>query len=254
MGAVLLFALTASGALVLGAALGVRWRPRPALLAALLAFASGALTAALAFELFEESFSQGGGLRSALGLLAGASVFIAIDTWLDRRVESTGADATGFSLLAGVTLDGVPENLALGTTLAAGGGSIALLAAIVASNLPEALVGARSMVDDGRSGRFAILTWTGAGVLLALAVVAGASLLDGAGEGVLSVTLAFAGGAVLASLAATVYPKAYEEGGPWIGFATAAGFLVLPARDGLTGSQTGALGIRRACRHHEPGG
>ena len=30
---------------------------------------------------------------------------------------------------------------------------------------------------------------------------------------------------MLASLAATIYRKAYEEGGPWIGFVTAAGFL-----------------------------
>ncbi len=49
------------------------------------------------------------------------------------------------------------------------------------------------MRDNGRSKRFALSTWTGAALLLALAVVGGASLLSGTSEGVLAVTLAIAG-------------------------------------------------------------
>ena len=37
--------------------------------------------------------------------------------------------------------------------------------------------------------------------------------------------LSFAGGAVLVSLADTLMPDAYREGGPLVAFATAAGFL-----------------------------
>ncbi|WP_251024095.1 hypothetical protein [Arthrobacter sp. ISL-65] len=37
-----------------------------------------------------------------------------------------------------MTLDGVPENIALGFSLGEGTGGLALLAAIVVSNLPEA--------------------------------------------------------------------------------------------------------------------
>lgn len=47
---------------------------------------------------------------ASAALLAGAVVFIAIDTWLDKRIARTGQ--TGFALAAAVTLDGVPENLA----------------------------------------------------------------------------------------------------------------------------------------------
>lgn len=128
MGQAVLFTAVASSALVIGAFVGLRWNPPRSVLAGLLAFASGALTAALSFELFEESFTKGGHLLSAAGLAAGALVFVAVDTLLERSQK--GGSATGFALLAGVTLDGIPENLALGTTLAAGGGSIALLAAI----------------------------------------------------------------------------------------------------------------------------
>jgi zinc transporter, ZIP family len=40
------------------------------------------------------------------------------------------------------------------------------------------------------------------------------------------VLLSFAGGAVLASLADTLMPDAYREGGAWVAFATAAGFVL----------------------------
>ncbi|HCT76840.1 MAG TPA: zinc permease [Micromonosporaceae bacterium] len=223
----LLFAAIASAALVLGAFAGMLWKPPDPVLAALLAFSGGALTAALAFELFEESFAHGGLLTSSLGLIAGAAVFIVIDVLLHRHVRGEKArDAAGLALLAAVVLDGVPENLALGTTLAAGGGSVALLAAIFASNFPEAMVGTRSMTEGGRSKTFALVTWCAGAVLLAAAVVAGGSLLTDVNESALSVVLAFAGGAVLASLANTVFPKAYADGGPWVAFATVGGFLV----------------------------
>ena len=53
----------------------------------------------------------------------------------------------GLALLAAVTLDGVPENLALGVSLV-GGLSLSLLVAIFFSNLPEALVGAVAMRES----------------------------------------------------------------------------------------------------------
>ncbi len=220
------FAAVASAALMLGASAGMRWMPADKLLAALLAFASGALTAAMAFELFEKSFNQGGHITSALGMAAGAAIFIFVDVLLDRRMEREGASSAGLALLAAVILDGIPENLALGTTLAGGGGSVALLAAIFASNFPEALVGARVMCSNGRSMRFAVVTWYVAAALLAASVVAGALLFSDVDESALSLLLAFAGGAVLASLANTLFPKAYRDGGPWVAAATVAGFLV----------------------------
>ena len=66
---------------------------------------------AVSFELFQESYSGGGALRAGLGFAAGATVFVVVDALLDRV---TAANPTGFALLAGVTLDGVPENVALG--------------------------------------------------------------------------------------------------------------------------------------------
>lgn len=232
-----LFGLAASSALVVGALVGARWSPPKWVTGVLLAFASGALISALAFELFEKSFAMGGATASGLGLLAGAATFVAVDTTLDRylsnrsgpeqrEVVAAGARrGVGLALLAAVTLDGVPENLALGVSLV-GGASLSLLLAIFLSNLPEALVGAVAMRESQVRGRTVVLTWTACAVVLAVTVVLGRGVAIGWSEQVLAVALAFAGGAVLASLADTLMPEAFEHGRPLNAFATAAGFFL----------------------------
>jgi ZIP family zinc transporter len=277
----IVFGLLASSALVIGGALGSFWRPSTLVTGAMLAFASGTLISALAFELFPEAVELGGVRASGLGLLAGAATFVVINAWLDSRVappeeveeqpaagsagaagesaanadaaatasggtelpqELAGAQAeqrekvavasqgVGLALLAAVTLDGVPENLALGVSLAGeestGGGSLALLVAIFASNFPEALVGAVAMRSQGRSAGYAIALWTATAALLTVAVVVGRQALANAEPSTLAFPLAFAGGAVLASLADTLMPEAFERGRPVNAFATAAGFYL----------------------------
>jgi zinc transporter, ZIP family len=224
---VILFGLAASSALVIGAVAGAYWTPPKALLASALAFASGALITALAFDLFQESFERGAWL-SAIGLLLGAATFVAADELLDRYIEGASDGVSAFALLAGVTLDGIPENMALGVSLleTSGAGALTLLVAIFFSNLPEALGGAVGMRQQGRSRRFAIGVWSATAVGLAAAVVLGNFALSGMREGPLAVLLSFAGGAVLASLADTLMPDAYREGGAWVAFATTAGFLL----------------------------
>ncbi len=232
-----LFGLAASSALVIGAAIGSAWSPPRRLTGVLLAFASGALISALAFELFEEAFALGGAWRSGIGLLVGAAAFVTVDTALDRRiaghegpeereVAAAGARAgIGFALLAAVTLDGVPENLALGVSLVEHT-SWSLLLAIFFSNLPESLVGAVAMRDGGQGRRSVMLTWLACALLLAVAAVAGRGLASGLSDEVLAFALGFAGGAVLASLADTLMPEAFEHGRPLNAFSTAAGFFV----------------------------
>jgi zinc transporter, ZIP family len=224
----LLFGLVASSALVIGGVAGAYWSPPRHLVAAALAFASGALITALAFDLFEESFKKGGAWLSGGGLVAGAAVFVVADELLDSYIQSAGGGVSAFALLAGVTLDGVPENMALGVSLLeiSGAGAFTLLVAIFASNLPEALGGAVGMREQGRSKGFTIGVWSATAGLLAAAVVVGNAALSGVSEEPLSVLLSFAGGAVLASLADTLMPDAYREGGPLVAFATAAGFLL----------------------------
>ncbi|MGH3089046.1 MAG: ZIP family metal transporter [Rubrobacteraceae bacterium] len=221
----LLFGLAASSALVIGGVAGAFWDPPRRLVAVALAFASGALITALSFDLFEESFRRGGVALSGIGLLAGAGVFVAVDEILDRYVEGAGGGVSGFAILAAVTLDGIPENMALGVTILQGAGTT-LLVAVFASNLPEALSGAVGMRAQEWSRRFVVVVWSATALLLAASVVVGSAALSGVGDRPLSVLLAFAGGAVLASLADTLMPEAYREGGGLVAFATVAGFFL----------------------------
>jgi ZIP family zinc transporter len=225
MGEAILFAAVASSALPLGALIAV-WAPPPrAVTAALLGFASGALITAVAFELFEKAFEHGGAWRAGLAFFAGATAFVLVDAWLERRQarQQARGGAVGLALLAGVTLDGVPENLAMGVALLEGS-AVSLLVAIFASNLPEAIVGAQKMREvHGRED--VVLIWTATAVLLAVAVVVGYAALEGVPHSALSWPLGFAAGAVLASLADTLMPEAFSEGGPPVAYATALGFL-----------------------------
>jgi ZIP family zinc transporter len=255
MGEAITFGLITAVPLVAGALAGMRVRLPERVIAAMLSFAAGALVTAIAYELFEESYQKGGIWRAGAGMVVGALIFTAASAGLDRwaqpghggdRHEDQGSPkldkdaatqerpataeskhgAAGMALLAAVTLDGIPENTALGISLEEGTGGLALLAAIFVANLPEAIVGGASMREQGRSGGFIAGTWGAAGLLLVIAVIIGAGPLSGAPEETISLPLAFAAGAVLASLADTLMPEAYEQGGSLVSICTTGGFVL----------------------------
>jgi ZIP family zinc transporter len=82
------------------------------------------------------------------------------------------------------------------------------------------------MRSVGRSAGYAIGLWGATAALLTLAVVVGRRALINAQPSALAFPLAFAGGAVLASLADTLMPEAFERGRPVSALATAAGFYL----------------------------
>lgn len=226
MASPLLFGVAASSGLVLGAVIGASRDVPESVVGVTLAFASGALFTAVAFELFEPAIRTTGPWLAGGGLFVGGVAFTAIDWILDEYVG--GEESVGLALAASVTLDGVPENAALGVALAGAteGGPFALLAAIFASNFPEALDGSEFIVREGRSTAYAVGLWTAVAVLLTLAVVAGAALFGDVAQRTLALVKAFAAGSVLAAIADEILPKAYDEGGPLVAIATTAGFFL----------------------------
>jgi ZIP family zinc transporter len=146
------------------------------------------------------------------------------------RGPTTSGLGIAFGLLAAVTLDGVPENLALGVSLEGTGGSLtgvmALLVAVFVSNLPESLVGSMAMRAGGQSKRFVISIWSATAAALTVAVIVGNQIATSMSPNMLAFALAFAGGAVLASLADTLMPEAFEHGRPFNALSTALGFLL----------------------------
>lgn len=208
--------------LVIGAIVGGRLRLSRQAIAILLAFGAGSFISALAFDLFAVSFRTGGAVTAALGLLTGAAAYILLSQLVLKRVRKQ--DAGGVAPMIGDFIDGVPESLALGTALATGAGSPALLAAIMISNVPESLASSERLRQAGRSRWFSVLAWSAISIVLIGFVLLGAALGD-VPDNLLAPVQAFAAGAVIGMVTDTMLPQAYEEGGPWVAFATASGFL-----------------------------
>jgi ZIP family zinc transporter len=230
----LVVVLVVSGALVAGAAWGIYGKLPTRVEGFLVALAGGALLLSVTSELIEPSIAKSSVFHAMLGVGAGAIVFAVADYLIDEKWGSN----SGGGLLAAITLDGIPENLALGVALiGAGGMEVAALAgSILLSNLPEAAGGARAMTADGRSKGTVMLLWIGTAALLALAAIIGNLALAGVGEGTLAVIRCFAAGAVVASLATEVFPQAFREDRHWAGVATALGVILAFSLRSLAGS------------------
>jgi ZIP family zinc transporter len=181
---------------------------------------------------------------TAVGLVAGTLVYVAADAWLSRdpgedsmrrsghaaaagrQMTMHSAEATrGESIAAGLFVDGVPESIALGLTVAEGEVGVALLAGILIGNVVEAYGAAQPIVAGGHTRRFAITLLGLIGAALALAtVLGGTALADASGE-VIGTAQAVAGGAVLAVITIAIVPHAFEEVSRLVAMATVVGFV-----------------------------
>jgi ZIP family zinc transporter len=133
--------------------------------------------------------------------------------------------ARGLSIAVGLFIDGVPESLALGLTIAENELGVALLAGILVGNLVESYGAAQPIIAGGRSKRFAVLVLAGIGLALALATVLGGTVLADASPELIGTAQAVAAGAVLAVVSIAVIPHAFEEVSGLVAMATVLGFV-----------------------------
>jgi ZIP family zinc transporter len=219
----LLVVLAVSAALVIGALWGATGRMSDHLEGFLVATAGGALIVATTEELVAPATEQAPTPAVLAAVMAGAVAFVGLDSLLERKV---GEDSGGGLLLA-VTLDGIPENLALGVALISTGpvGVAALTGSIMLSNLPEAAGGAKAMAEDGWPRHRILGLWAVTAAALALAAVVGNLALAGVPALWLALIQGFAAGAVVSSLATAVFPRAYAEEHLSTGIAVALGLV-----------------------------
>ena len=239
--------LAVGGSLVAGALAAALVRLPERAAAALTAFGGGILLSAIALELVPEADAEAGTALTAAGLLAGTLVYVAADRRLSQdedmeMVRRSGHAAAagqpmtmpppnhaeaarGESIAAGLFVDGVPESLALGLTIAEGEVGLALLAGILVGNLVEAYGAAQPILAGGHTKRFAIGLLAAIGAALALAtLLGGTALADASGEFV-GTAQAVAAGAVLAVVSIAIVPHAFEEVSRMVAFATMLGFV-----------------------------
>ncbi|TXR55387.1 ZIP family metal transporter [Quadrisphaera setariae] len=225
-------------ALVLGAAVAWFVRVPRWAVASVMAFGAGVLISALAFELVDEAERSGGLTATVVGFLAGAVVYVAANAVLarlgarhrkrsgDQQPSEDDDSGSGAAIAVGALLDGVPESVVLGLSLLSGAGvGVGVLAAVFISNVPEGLSSAAGMRRAGRSARYVFGVWVGIALASGLAAMLGALLLDGASDQLVAVITAVAAGAILAMVADTMVPEAFERTHLLTGLITALGFL-----------------------------
>jgi len=225
--------LVTAGSLWVGAALATL-RPSHRWIGLAMAFGSGALIAAVAYELVEDAFATDLELAS-LGFATGALVFYAGDWAIDRRGGEGRKSMAGQSQLAGsanaivlgTVLDGIPESFVLGASVAQEGViPVAVVVGVFVSNVPEALSGTAGLIEAGWTRARIFGMWSIVVAVSVVAAVAGYQLLDSMGATGGAFVTAFAAGALLVMLADTLMPEAFQLGGRETGLVTALGFAV----------------------------
>jgi len=246
LGASLGWGLAIGASLVAGAVAAAFVRLPERVAATLTAFGGGILFSAVALELVPEADREAGAALTALGLLAGTLVYVGADWWLGRDADtmavrrsghaaaagrqmdmpaSRAEAARGESIAVGLFVDGVPESIALGLTVAEGEIGLALLAGILVGNVVEAYGAAQPIIAGGHTRRFAVTLLTAMGLVLAFATVLGGTVLADASAELVGTAQAIAAGALLAVVSIAIVPHAFAEVNRVVATATVAGFI-----------------------------
>ncbi|MDS0282768.1 ZIP family metal transporter [Haloarcula onubensis] len=218
------YAVFSAVSLVVGAAVGIWVSPEQRWQAALLAVGGGSLIVSLAFELYDPAVRTIGKWPASGYFVVGVAVFGGLDIFIDRR-SADETEEMGWGLWASVTTDGIPENAAMGSLLVGNvSGALAFLFALSVTNTSQSMMSGTNMTQNHGEWR-TMGAWLVTAVVVGAAVLLGYWVLPPLPEYWVASIRAFAGGAILASLAGEIYPDAYEEAGPYITLATAVGFL-----------------------------
>lgn len=225
---------TGSGAII---ALFVN-NPSKALLGFILGFAGGIMLAIVLTDLLPESMEAGSFLTAFIGLLVGAVFILILDLKLphfhffETTEELARFIRTGTILGLGIAMHNLPEGIAIGASYVASPAlGFTLAFTIALHNIPEGIAMACPLCAGGMRLRWILLYTAMAGLPMGLGAFIGASL-GAISLLVLSLSLGFAGGAMLYIIFGELIPGAQDSGGGHAGtfgavFGTIAGILLL---------------------------
>ncbi|TWT09355.1 ZIP family metal transporter [Planomicrobium sp. CPCC 101079] len=240
MTSALLWGAVAGAANLLGALIVLFVALPQRLIAYVMALGTGALIGAVSFELLGEALELGSLMEIALGFLGGAALFTVFDVLVNRQggrhrkrsghgtEKPENSDAgSGLAIFIGTIMDAIPETAMIGLGIAQGGGvGVALIAAIFISNLPEGISSTTGLKQGGYTTKKVMFMWVFVLAASALSSLLGFSVLEQTSEATQAIISSFAAGAIIAMVASTMMPEAYEKGGPIVGLITAVGIFI----------------------------
>ncbi len=148
---------------------------------------------------------------------------------LDEAFAQAGGKKKGgapMGIWLGILLDGVPESAVIGASMiGAEKASLALILGLFIANYPEALSSAVGMRKMGMSVWRITALWGSIVALTAVGAGIGNLAFRSAPTELVALFESLAAGSMLAMLAETMMPEAYEHGGSVTGMATILGFV-----------------------------
>ncbi len=223
----------AAASLLVGALVAYVTTPSKKFIAMVMALGAGLLIGSISFELIDEALKSAEVATVGLYTLIGAAAFTIGNRILDRkgggdRTDSGGAQADGspLAIVMGSVLDGIPESFVLGLTVLQGGVSVALLIGISLSNLPEGLSSSSGLRIAGWTRARVVKMWLIVVVVSAVSAALGYALLDPTHGHTGAFAQGFAAGALLAMIADTMLPEAYDVERVSTGSLVAIGFAI----------------------------
>ena len=144
------------------------------------------------------------------------------------RKDSSGAqeDGSPLAIVFGSVLDGIPESFVLGLTVLEGGVSVGLLMGVLLSNLPEGMSSSAGLRIAGWTRKRVFGMWFAIMVVSGVSAALGYQLLGDSSGRSGAFAQGFAAGALLAMVADTMLPEAYEVEKGFTGSLVAVGFAI----------------------------
>lgn len=139
--------------------------------------------------------------------------------------EAKAGGGAALSMWLGIFLDGIPESLVIGASMIGKAVSPALIGGLFFANLPEAMSSGVMMKRQGTSTAKIFWMWMSLCIMTGLGALIGNIALVGLAASTHSIIGGLAAGAMLAMIAQTMLPEAFEHGGWIVGVLTVFGFL-----------------------------
>lgn len=139
--------------------------------------------------------------------------------------QKTGGSNVALAIWLGIALDGIPESLVIGGTMEGTSISLALVGGLFLANFPESMSSASVMRKQGGSALHILTMWGSLMLMTAIGAAIGHVFIADAPHHWRALLEGMAAGAMLAMIAQTMLPEAFEHGGWLTGLLTVIGFL-----------------------------